>query len=900
MDDTELNKRTRRFFFDDDGYWTAWTTTTTTLASQWGLLINIDSATGDIARTTDWWIEDERYGMYYDSIAWTSSGEFDSAVTRTGRLTLKLSTTNAAWSTGINSYWVYGAWAFGIQKYLFPCKPSTKYRLRCFVKTTNAATNSVFIQFREFTAGIVAWTATPSNTLTWTNDWTLCTVTVTTGASSVYMGYNLLNFVAWNVSDAWFDINSMTLEEVIEPVANSLVTPSPSLVSFTAVGSTDNIDQSFLTTPSSTSAVWNAWGLQYMKSQSFTPTKSKLTWVYLYKRANVGSPTGNMKIDIRTDNAGSPSSTILATYTIPLATYNAITDDTEFIVNLPCNVTAGTLYHIVATNTATEALNAYFVLWKVNAGWYTWWAAKLSSDWGAVWSLDGTADLYFKTLYYKPTTNFKASQNNLSVSVSADEDGFIEWSVLNVTTWAWSFNDTVNDGSINNNMYFYRTPWVTFDSNLVKFSGAAQEYRLKINLWLVATTDLIYTIGFIANNTISYSFDDISYTPLWTLVWAGWNFSIPMTGQTIVYIKNYANAAWSMTAHSASCSVNTSSINWKLKNYPTNKDIIKQYSTTLWAPTTSATYRATKWGFPAIEYLPLWVSTTSLSARYDMLGNANDTSGNWYNGTVNWPTLTTGRFWDSNSAYAFSGTNQYITLPQNAMPLTFPLTISVWAKPNVIQVWANDVILMVWNAVPNQWYWIAFWWTTWASINKIFWFGFWLSNTDANAIYTVWNTYHIVFTIDAWKVSQLFINWVKQTSTNTYTTLVPAGTWCEVWRLYVNDTRALDWTVYWLASWNRVLSDAEILAMYTQWQEEQYLDVDTTATGSTVAFSELWTTYTTVADGASLAISSTSTPNLFVKANITANRLYSSSNDYNASSDKDGSMRETVVYQVVQ
>ena len=69
-----------------------------------------------------------------------------------------------------------------------------------------------------------------------------------------------------------------------------------------------------------------------------------------------------MKIDIRTDNAGSPSSTILATYTIPLATYNAITDDTEFIVNLPCNVTAGTLYHIVATNTATEALNVYFVL----------------------------------------------------------------------------------------------------------------------------------------------------------------------------------------------------------------------------------------------------------------------------------------------------------------------------------------------------------------------------------------------------------------------------------------------------------------------------------------------------------------------------------------------------------
>ena len=40
----------------------------------------------------------------------------------------------------------------------------------------------------------------------------------------------------------------MTLEEVVEPVANSLTSSSPSLVSFTAVGSTDNIDQSLDTT----------------------------------------------------------------------------------------------------------------------------------------------------------------------------------------------------------------------------------------------------------------------------------------------------------------------------------------------------------------------------------------------------------------------------------------------------------------------------------------------------------------------------------------------------------------------------------------------------------------------------------------------------------------------------
>jgi hypothetical protein len=40
------------------------------------------------------------------------------------------------------------------------------------------------------------------------------------------------------------DYNNFRIEEVVEPVANSLTSSSPSLVSFTAVGSTDNIDQS--------------------------------------------------------------------------------------------------------------------------------------------------------------------------------------------------------------------------------------------------------------------------------------------------------------------------------------------------------------------------------------------------------------------------------------------------------------------------------------------------------------------------------------------------------------------------------------------------------------------------------------------------------------------------------
>jgi hypothetical protein len=75
------------------------------------------------------------------------------------------------------------------------------------------------------------------------------------------------------------DYNSMTLEEVVKPVANSLTTPSPSITSFTAVGSTDNIDTSldptFVAANTYTPPV--AISETATNKQTFVPTKSKLT-----------------------------------------------------------------------------------------------------------------------------------------------------------------------------------------------------------------------------------------------------------------------------------------------------------------------------------------------------------------------------------------------------------------------------------------------------------------------------------------------------------------------------------------------------------------------------------------------------------------------------------------------
>ena len=119
-----------------------------------------------------------------------------------------------------------------------------------------------------------------------------------------------------------------------------------------------------------------------------------------------------------------------------------------------------------------------------------------------------------------------------------------------------------------------------------------------------------------------------------------------------------------MTNHSATCTVDVSSLQ-VLKNYPTNKALRSWYTTALSTHRTStATYRASKWGFPAIEYKPLGASSTGLLGRWEMLGNANDTSGNARNMSLTAaPGLTTGRWADANSAYLLDGTSQYLSTP---------------------------------------------------------------------------------------------------------------------------------------------------------------------------------------------------------------------------------------------
>ena len=81
--------------------------------------------------------------------------------------------------------------------------------------------------------------------------------------------------------------------------------------------------------------------------------------------------------------------------------------------------------------------------------------------------------------------------------------------------------------------------------------------------------------------------------------------------------------------------------------------------------------------------VPSYVPSNGLVAYWGFTGNANDSSGNNYNGTVNGATLTTDRFGNANSAYSFDGVTNYIAVPHNATFNMQKATWSVWVKSNV-------------------------------------------------------------------------------------------------------------------------------------------------------------------------------------------------------------------------
>ena len=96
--------------------------------------------------------------------------------------------------------------------------------------------------------------------------------------------------------------------------------------------------------------------------------------------------------------------------------------------------------------------------------------------------------------------------------------------------------------------------------------------------------------------------------------------------------------------------------------------------------------------------VPNYVPTDSLVGWWPFNGNANDESGNGYDGIIYGATLDTNRFGDVNSAYELDGLDDYIDCDQmpvlNAIP---ELTLSVWVKAHM----TNSYRRFIGKAIPG-------------------------------------------------------------------------------------------------------------------------------------------------------------------------------------------------------
>lgn len=153
------------------------------------------------------------------------------------------------------------------------------------------------------------------------------------------------------------------------------------------------LDQGF-TTGSAPSTLAVPIKTAYLRAQTFTAgltgplTKVTLPWV----KARGG--TGNLTVEIRATSSNTPTTTVLATETIPNASLPSTLASYDVTFSSPASVSAGTTYAIVMGASADAVDVGYS-----NTGGYAGGRETYSTDGstGATWTPGTVRDLYFQT-----------------------------------------------------------------------------------------------------------------------------------------------------------------------------------------------------------------------------------------------------------------------------------------------------------------------------------------------------------------------------------------------------------------------------------------------------------------------------------------------------------------------
>lgn len=398
----------------------------TPLTVKGGVVRVIDSATGDIVRTTSGWNESEIYGWYSNISAANASSQFDTTTKYNGKKTLLLQATDA---TGrISAYMDEGSsgnggLAIANLKKGIVVKPNTVYKFSIFIKGVNEQSNSAgFVIYRYTSAGAYVDATTVTSVPVGNSDFTEYSSQFTTGAT---VGLLTIRLVGVNVANStlaktYFAWDDASLKEVTT-ITNSSSAPALLYPKVTAVSSNDNIDQSNITAPGAV-ALGDAANNRKL-AQLFTPTKKNLTSVSFRRSTSVGTFTGTVTVSIEGTTSSLPNGTVYSTLTYTNAQWEALSDSAEIVVSIPYTLIPGTVYAITFTPSTSDASNYARIFTNTSGGG----AIRNNGSWIAY----GTNQFYFKTLYSKNTTNFTVSTDTQTISVTAPTtDGWANGTVI--------------------------------------------------------------------------------------------------------------------------------------------------------------------------------------------------------------------------------------------------------------------------------------------------------------------------------------------------------------------------------------------------------------------------------------------------------------------------------------
>jgi len=220
--------------------------------------------------------------------------------------------------------------------------------------------------------------------------------------------------------------------------------------------------------------------------------------------------------------------------------------------------------------------------------------------------------------------------------------------------------------------------------------------------------------------------------------------------------------------------------------------------------------------------------TDGLVAYWDFNSDANDVVGG-NNGTVTGASLTTDRFGNSNRAYSFNGSGQYVLSASTQSLSSSWFTVIQWVKPSSLSVNRIDSswTLCTWSNAPkfamNLKRGTSSLAYPWLSIGNT-------SGNDYTALSSValsTGTWYMLAWTFTWDTTtngiKFYKNWVadgQNTFVGTPTSDNKVYIWCS--SSWGSQDNLMTWDCEGPMIINRVLSDSEVLALY-QLSSQRYL-----------------------------------------------------------------------------